>query len=360
MLSESSAMETASPPNGPTSTSTPKDYPATPGDPPAPPPEPEAPANPAAAQATTVSVPVPRTWPETLDLATKLAVVLSVMAYASGFIVSVLHYARYGVPAWALQSQTFLAAGILCLTLTGLGIALGVAMRRMSTLANRNYKGRSMKVRFQRMTFKPIIVVVIVSLGGAFSLLLESADRMNFGVWFALIGFGSAIVAGPVKEPGKTLGLHHFFALNWQNKLGLGGVLFFGVFSFARLVYGTVPVHFGGGTMQLMTSVSLPRAAPAPARDAWLDVGCRSSSAPAKDQGICRRFFRVYENTEHVFLNIAEWAGPCGTPSWFAGGAVRGLDRLAGATPDLRGFRTRCFHRVANSSIPRLETAPPE
>src|ERR1039457_2545824 len=74
--------------------------------------QPEAGTNRAPASEPSLARPSAKLHPGALELATRLAVVGSLVVYLAGFIVAVHWYTKSGVPVSALTHDVFLAAGV--------------------------------------------------------------------------------------------------------------------------------------------------------------------------------------------------------------------------------------------------------
>jgi len=260
----------------------------------------------------------------------QLAVIASITVYGSGFVASVPHYLRRTVPIRALTHDVYIGAGALFWLITGLGLAIGLSVRRGvdAVREEQDASPRHMFVVAWRLVFAlaPVVsgLVIFIAVGWrmyayvAYTVLLGFlADKGNYNR-----------ITNPT--------LAHRVRFHGYNASLLVGALV----GFAWWIFPHAAPAFGGGAEQFLASATVPNEAPSRSVDAWLNFSCRRFPTPASStQPICRRFYRVYETHDSIYLGIAEWPGLCD-------------DKKTARFDDTD---RRCIQRISNSILPQFE-----
>jgi hypothetical protein len=264
------------------------------------------------------------------EMATKMAITLSVGCYALGFVIAVAHYARLGVPLHALSSETYLAAGIACLVISSACWMFGLAWSSglVDGFTNRRW-------------FRGIIVPLLMTVLLGFNW-LGSFFRVT---WYSLLFLVPCFLVGVFNGLPKSRKI----ALNWEALIhgawsGLWnlGMTLIVVGFYTTYIYPNVPRHLGGAR-PLLLAASDSDSAVIPMDESGRLASTRCRRTPV--EGVhCRRVFLAHESAEHLYLIVEETAGVCGPI----------VDPKRPPTPDLEAAST-CFVRIAQSSINRVE-----
>jgi hypothetical protein len=247
----------------------------------------------------------------------------TVALYVLGFVVSVPHYLRCGVPISALSPQTYVAAGILFAALVSAPFALGTLL-----------------VRKQRNPWRLLLdaVGIIAAIG---CLYLYVGVPLPYGQ-----GYVDYVILVLYGWPETTLSALRSDPVGAAWRLVRMGAVVVGIpVTFAQYIYPVVPAQYGGGRPESLLSVSLgPSHEWPPSHDRWALTRCRTS-APLSGPERCRTVFRVHESQEHLYVGIREVPGVCPStpPAW-------------DVWPFADKQRVECFQRIANSQVLRLET----
>jgi hypothetical protein len=260
---------------------------------------------------------------QAFDFVAQLVIPLSVGCYLVGFLVAMPHLSRSGVPLQAISPQTFLAAGLLFMALSGAGAACGYAAREITA----RIKERPAAISWG------IAIATLTPLGIASAISSGLAGRIH------AIGVALAFWLYP-RYYTMSVDTERPWWSAWDATrlllvaLGL-------IASFGQAVYPIVPVEFGGGRPRPIVQYTI-RDAPIrlATQDQWATTGCRSVSAtpPA-----CRAFYRVYETSEHVYMAVVDNSGPCNA-------ALQPWATAFGRKP-----RIACYQRIANAALQTLE-----
>jgi hypothetical protein len=264
------------------------------------------------------------------EIAAKIAIGLSVGCYAFGFVITVAHYARLGVPLHALSSETYLAAGIGCLVIGAACWMFGAAW--ITRLADAFATGKWFRglVASLALTF----IVGISWLGSIFRVTSHS-------LLFLVPCFVFGAVNGLPKARRLVLNWDTLVYGAWSGLWYLAMTLIIVGF-YTEHVYPNVPRHLGGARPMLLASFNSEEAiAPSPELGPLATIRCER---PLVKGAHCRRVFLAHESAEHLYLIVEETAGAC-EPI---------VDPKRPPTPDLEAAST-CFVRIAQSSINHVE-----
>lgn len=248
----------------------------------------------------------------------------TVAFYLLGFVVSVPHFLRAGVPISAISPQGFIAAGLLFAVVTALPVLAGIGAAGF-------HPGK--------LWLKTLYVLMAILAPMNLLWLVVPWWRALFFVAFVEL----TILVWPED---LTFSLQRGKLTDMVLDIGRVGALVLGVPTmFSWLIYPATPTYYGGGRPEPLLSAQLGHShgLPPPAHDAWALAPCRAvGSGPLE---VCRTVYRVHESPDYLFIAIVEVQGECPSvpapwTSW----------------PLIPSERTGCFQRIANSEINRLET----
>jgi hypothetical protein len=258
------------------------------------------------------------------------AIIASVATYGVGFIVAVPYYLRRTVPLRALSHDTYLSAGILFWTLTvaayAVGITIGTEFTKRPPVST-NPDGRS----------GPLGAFWWVLGVGGFALHLASFSAGLQGMGYVVFTVFLVAFAHAMRSPTRgSYGMTRVVSRYGGLAVALIGDIYF----FSLMVFPFAPVSVGGGAEQRLASLTLPNEAPPKATDSWLKFSCRKfPTPPSVTTPVCRRFFRIYETSDSLFLGIAEWPGLCDFKE----------------KPRFEQSTRRCIQRISNTLLPQFE-----
>jgi hypothetical protein len=278
---------------------------------------------------------LPRRLRAAIKLAAPTIVPATVAFYVVGFVVSVPHFMRCGVPISALSPQTFVASGLLFAALAGLAIVAATGYSR--TLSSASWVLQAIEG-----------TVVFVLVPGAFLFCIELPLRR--GQFYVVV---VAVLLGLCRWPKKTVsrdGRPDLIATT-LDVVRIGAAALALPALFARLLYPVIPVYYGGGRPEPLVSVSLgpPHEWPLP-HDRWGLTACRTSP-PLSGPERCRTVYRVHESQDYLYVAVVEVEGACPAKpaEW---------DSWAPwvSWPHVKAQPSGCFQRIANSEVRWLET----
>jgi hypothetical protein len=271
-----------------------------------------------------------------LELASKASIVCTLAVYVVGFVVTTWYYSRLGVPSRALSHETYLGAGILCTTLIAVSVVFGIGARSMAGAAGP--QGRVS--RWLATASHYALWALFACIGG---LAIGS-------LWAAAFMIALTLLVG-VAPTHNVPSVDHGVVLFVAGLTKVSLIAAFPIAAFALVVFPRVPAQFGGGQPVELASVTVSPGTPASGAKGWMVVSCASFPVPAAGVLVCRRFFRIYETAEHVYLGVGEWDGACPATTDDAWSDV--LSRLPRRRLDQAP--RRCAKRVANSLLPDFE-----
>jgi hypothetical protein len=284
------------------------------------------------AQATPQPPPQPpglRAW---LSSIAQVAVIASLAIYGVGFAIAVPHYLRRTVPVRALTHDVYLGAGLLFFAqmLVGTGIAAGALWIRQ--MFQRPPLVRDWRLR--SVAFLLFLVLAAFQASFAFQVGRVAGVIDVFSTAFATAFWLWAWRTARIGPPdGRLMAL-------CQGTVWAATALFL-VAGFSRNVFPSVPPQYGGGAEQLLAALTIPNEVPTGAADAWMKFACRRFPSPTSAATpVCRRFYRVFETADSLYLGIAEWRGLCNSKE-----KPRRFDEST----------RRCVQRISNSLLPQLE-----
>jgi len=258
-----------------------------------------------------------------------LGVIASVAVYTTGFAIAVPHYLRRTIPVRALTHDVYLGAGVLFWSLTLLGVLVGAAVVKLGSFKKGDTQGRA-----------------------------GNKSTLDWLVAFAPLALSFANVFGSLRVTIYVLGMMVLTALapHRLTRPSLASPLPVLVDSYVReivlaitlavmfgwFIYPHVSPAFGGGAEQPLAAGTFPNETPAAATDWWMKSSCRKYPTPSSSTTpVCRRFYRVYESADSLYLGIAEWPGLCNPKER--------------RPPQFTDSGRRCIQRISNSLLSQFE-----
>jgi hypothetical protein len=271
-----------------------------------------------------VGAPTPASARGFLEAIGAAVVPATVAFYLLGFVVSVPHFLRAGLPISAISPQGFIAAGLLFAVVTALPVLAGFGAAGFPP---------------GKLWLKALYVLMAI---------VAPINLLWLVVpwWRALLFVAFVELIILVWPEDLTFSLQRGKLTDTVLDICRVGVFVLGVPSmFSWLIYPATPTYYGGGRPEPLLSAQMGHShgPPPPAHDAWALAPCRSLVAPQLE--VCRTVYRVHESPEYLFIAIVEVPGLCpASPSPWT------------SWPLVQAERTGCFQRIANAEITRLET----
>jgi hypothetical protein len=229
---------------------------------------------------------------ETLQTVSSAAVPLTLGAYVIGYVVSVQHYVKSGVPLHALPVQMFLGAGVLFLSLTA-----------AAALAGSIVHGLFARYSLRRAAVGGFVLVLlfVAVLGLSLSTIQTSVYCLIATLVCALVDpLGNA--AGWRPTDGTRVIYWSQLVLLFLSSAGL----------FSGFVYPYVPTQYGGGRPTLLLEVWTRPDGHVPTTEKWTEALCVPRAFANKPwKNSCRSISRVHESETTLFLIVHQTPGAC-------------------------------------------------
>ncbi len=245
----------------------------------------------------------------------------------AGFIVSVPHFAKAGVPIQAVSYPSFLAAGVLFTLLLACSWAMSMEVLLLFSLRTRE--------AYLYLAFTAISMYVLGSVLG---------DDYRVSVYVLLCTAFFCLL--PKDLTFRSLRDVDSARSNIYSLMRLVAMTSWLLAAFPKMVYPVVYAQFGGGLPQRIAMIDRSNGSGVGAE--WVSHLCETGMAgPSKKYPSCRYVYRVHENDSFLWLFVRDKWGKC--------------DEYYRAELPWVAFavqRNSCLARIANAAVPLITSAP--